>query len=85
MRDIEHLTILLETVPESGVIVVVFQQFVNKIFDGWSECFIIILPIAVDEDVPILKSGFVAIEGYLLDRLLNIWHVVVGVELEELN
>jgi hypothetical protein len=34
MRDIEHLTILLETVPESGVIVVVFQQFVNKIFDG---------------------------------------------------
>lgn len=31
---VEHLTVLFEAFPESVVVGVLLQQFVNKIFDG---------------------------------------------------
>lgn len=83
--NIENLTILFETVLNTGMILLIFKHFIKKIINNWSKCFIIVLSISVDSGILMLKGSFITIEWYLFDWFIEIRQIVITINLKELN
>ena len=68
-RNVEDLSVLLETIPDAGMRPLIFHEFVHEVFDGGGEGLVEILAISVDVDLLVEEGGLVAIKRYLLDVL----------------
>lgn len=83
--DIEYLAVLLEAISDAVVVLLILEQFIDKVLDGWGKGLVVVLAIAVNDGVLVLEGGLVAVERYLFDCFGQFRQVVVAVDLEELD
>lgn len=59
----------LQTIPERIMILLILEELIDKVSDPRSKSIIIILPIAIDQNIPMLKGSLITVYRYLLDIL----------------
>lgn len=59
----------LQTIPKRIMILLILEELIDEVSDPRSKSIIIILPISIDQNIPMLKGSLITVYRYLLDIL----------------
>lgn len=59
----------LEAIPKSIMILLILEELIDKVSDPRSKSIIIILPISIDQNIPMFEGSLITVYRYLLDIL----------------